>query len=128
MDFDNTMYVAHYDSFYVGSEESKYRLSLSGYNNITSSLPDGFLAGGHSNAEFTTEDEDNDSLLEENCASRYSGGSSSNFYILYHNLLTVGMSFVYLIILVHIKYYNPRLVAQWMWNRESEWHQFEYPT
>ena len=85
MDFDNTMHVAHYDSFYVGSEESKYRLSLSGYNNITSSLPDGFLAGGHSNAEFTTEDEDNDSLLEENCASRYSGGSSSNFYILYHN-------------------------------------------
>ena len=74
LDFDNTMYVAHYDSFYVGSEESKYRLSLSGYNNITSSLPDGFLAGGHSNAEFTTEDEDNDSLLEENCASRYSGG------------------------------------------------------
>ena len=38
------------------------------------------------------------------------------------------MYVVVLIILVNIKYYDPRLVAQWMWNRESEWHQFEYPT
>ena len=63
-----------------------YRLSLSGYNNLTSSLPDAMLAGGHSNAEFTTQDEDNDSLFDGNCASQYSGGYSSNSYPFYDEL------------------------------------------
>ena len=86
MDYDDTMYVAHYENFYVASEDSKYRLSLSGYNSLTSSLPDAFLKGGHSNAEFTTQDEDNDSLLDGNCASQYSGGYSSNLYPFYNEL------------------------------------------
>ena len=46
------------------------------------------------------------------------------FYITINHFMSV----VVLIIVVNIKYYDPRLVAQWMWNRESEWHQFEYPT
>ena len=56
MDYDDTMYVAHYENFYVASEDSKYRLSLSGYNNHTSFLPDAFLKGGHSNAQFRTQE------------------------------------------------------------------------
>ena len=43
---------------------------------------------------------------------------SLQIFILYITIMSV----VVLIILVHIKYYFPRLVAQWMWNRESEWH------
>ena len=52
---------------------------------------------------------------------------SLQIFILY---ITINhfMRVVVLIILVHIKYHDPRLVAQWMWNCESEWHQFEYPT
>ena len=79
LDWDNKAYVAHYKSFYVGSEESKYKLSLSGYDDVTSTLPDAFGQGGQSNAEFTTYDEDNDSDPSGNCAAKYSGGMSIIF-------------------------------------------------
>ena len=47
-------------------------------------------------------------------------------YILF--MISLSMSVIFLIILLHIKFHDYRVVAQWMWNRESEWHQFEYPT
>ena len=74
LDWDDKTYVAKYSNFYVASEENNYRLFLSGYNNVTSSLPDGLTSGGHSNAEFSTTDEDNDSDGANNCAEQFSGG------------------------------------------------------
>ena len=74
MDWDNTEYNAYYSSFYVGNEESQYRLSLSGYDSVRSTMPDAFTLGGHYNAKFTTFDEDNDNLQDDNCASQFSGG------------------------------------------------------
>ena len=74
LDWDDKTYVAKYSNFYVASEENKYRLFLSGYNNATSTLPDGFTSGGHANAEFSTLDEDNDSDDATNCADQFSGG------------------------------------------------------
>ena len=67
-------YNAYYDSFYVGDEDSNYQLSLSGYDEARSSLPDGFMHGGQYNAPFTTFDQDNDRLSNGNCATQFSGG------------------------------------------------------
>ena len=47
-------------------------------------------------------------------------------YILF--MMSLSMSVIFLIILLYMKFHDYRVVAQWMWNRESEWHQFEYPT
>ena len=74
LDWDGTSYVAYYNSFFVGSEESKYSLSLSGYDIVRSTLPDAFRSGGKSSVPFTTYDEDNDNLQPGNCASKFSGG------------------------------------------------------
>jgi hypothetical protein len=70
------VYNAYYSSIYVGSEESKYQLSLTGYDNMRSTLPDAFTSGGHVKAEFSTSDEDNDSS-DGNCAQTFSGGMKS---------------------------------------------------
>ena len=78
------MYNAYYSSFYIASEESKYKLSLSGYDNMKSTMPDAFTSGGQANTEFSTSDEDNDSFQDGNCAQRFSGGMNSiNWYKLY---------------------------------------------
>ena len=71
LDWDNTEYVAVYNSFYIGSEESDYELHLSGYDASVSTLEEGFHFGGHVNAKFATFDRDHN-----NCASNYSGGKS----------------------------------------------------
>jgi len=71
------VYSASYSSFYVAAEESKYRLSLSGYDNMRSTLPDAFTRGGQANADFSTSDEDNDSFQDGNCAQKFSGGMNS---------------------------------------------------
>ena len=73
-DWDGMEYVAWYNSFVVGSEDTNYRLSLSGYNGTTSTLPDSLTLGGHYNAAFTTEHQDHDTLDGKNCAEEYSGG------------------------------------------------------
>ena len=74
MDWDDTTYVAYYSSFYVGSEDAKYSISLSGYDNVRSTLPDAFTSGGQASTPFTTYDEDHDNLEDGNCASKFSGG------------------------------------------------------
>jgi hypothetical protein len=71
LDWDDTEYVAVYNSFQIGSEETDYELILSGYNATVSTLEDGFAAGGHINAKFATKDRDHN-----NCASQYTGGKS----------------------------------------------------
>ena len=74
LDWDNKEYNAYYGSFYVGDEDSKYQLSLSGYDEARSSLPDGFMHGGQHDAPFSTFDQDNDRGSEGNCAAQFSGG------------------------------------------------------
>ena len=73
-DWDGMEYVAWYNSFVVGSEDTNYQLSLTGYNVSTSTLPDALTLGGHYNAAFTTEHQDHDTLDSKNCAEEYSGG------------------------------------------------------
>ena len=76
-DWDEKEYIAYYSSFHVDSEETGYRLTLSGYDNVRSSLADGLTIGGHANAAFTTIDRDNDaysSADKSNCAEAFSGG------------------------------------------------------
>ncbi|XP_061169129.1 angiopoietin-2-like [Saccostrea echinata] len=60
---------ARYSSFSVGDEQSKYKLSVSGYN--------GTAGNGltyHSGANFTTKDQDNDEREYENSAEILQGG------------------------------------------------------
>lgn len=73
-DWDGKEYVAWYNSFVVGSEDTNYQLSLSGYNSTTSTLPDALTLGDHYKAAFTTELQDHDTLDLKNCAEEYSGG------------------------------------------------------
>ena len=63
----------------MGSEESKFSISLSGYDNVRSTLPDAFTSGGQASAPFTTNDEDNDNLEDGNCASQFSGGMHKGY-------------------------------------------------
>ena len=74
LDWDNQEYVAIYNNFKIGSEDENYKLTLSGYDETLSTMPDGFSIGNHIGAEFTTSDRDNDDDLGNNCASTYSGG------------------------------------------------------
>ena len=80
MDWDDRTYVAKYNNFYVASEKNKYRLQLSGYNNVTSTLPDAFTSGGQASAMFSTVDEDNDFDDANNCAQQFSGGMDYQLY------------------------------------------------
>ena len=75
LDFDNREYVANYGSFSVGSEATNYVLSLSGYDEKTSTLADGLAAGHNTGAPFTTIDRDNDYRATNSCASQFSGGT-----------------------------------------------------
>uniref|UniRef100_A0A8W8J518 Fibrinogen C-terminal domain-containing protein n=1 Tax=Magallana gigas TaxID=29159 RepID=A0A8W8J518_MAGGI len=60
---------AEYSHFAVGNEDSKYKLTLSGYiGTIGNSLD---IQNG---MMFTTKDQDNDELGSINCANRYFGG------------------------------------------------------
>ena len=63
-DWDGRTYVAYYQSIVIGSEEDKYSLSLSGYDNVNSTLADAFAGGANVGASFTTWDSDNDACVE----------------------------------------------------------------
>ncbi|XP_061169517.1 ryncolin-1-like [Saccostrea echinata] len=60
---------ARYSSFSVGDEQSKYKLSVSGYNGTAG---DGLTY--HSGANFTTKDQDNDEREYGNSAEMRQGG------------------------------------------------------
>ena len=72
-DWDGREYIAYYDSIVVGSEETQYTLTLSGYDDVNSTLADSLTIGEHVNAKFTTNDNDNDAA-STNCATDFSGG------------------------------------------------------
>ena len=84
LDWDDNQYVAYYSSMKVENETYNYKLTLTGYDDVRSTLADSFTLGGHATAEFTTSDKDNDNLGSGNCAETYSGGI---FFNLFHNLL-----------------------------------------
>ena len=75
-DWDSNEYVAYYSSMKVANETDNYKLTLTGYDDVRSTLADSFTLGGHATAEFTTFDKDNDNLGSGNCATTYSGGIS----------------------------------------------------
>ena len=76
-DWDDKEYVAYYSSIHVANETDNYKLTLTGYDDVRSTLADSFTAGGHATAEFTTNDKDNDNLASGNCATTYSGGNKT---------------------------------------------------
>ena len=73
-DWDGRTYVAYYQSIIIGSEEDKYSLSLSGYDNVNSTLADAFAGGGNYGASFTTWDSDNDAWATDNCGKTWWSG------------------------------------------------------
>ena len=82
-----TSYVAKYDSFRVGTESENYKLFIGQYDVATSTLTDGFAAGGHNEAPFSTKDRNN----AGSCAKDYFAGndtytilSMQNFQFLIH--------------------------------------------
>ena len=75
-DWDDKVYVAYYNSIKVANKTENYKLTLTGYDDVRSTLADSFTAGGHATAEFTTYDKDNDNLASGNCANTYSGGNN----------------------------------------------------
>ena len=76
-DWDDKVYVAYYNSIKVANKTENYKLTLTGYDDVRSTLADSFTAGGHATAEFTTYDKDNDNLASGNCANTYSGGNEN---------------------------------------------------
>ncbi|XP_076808012.1 ficolin-1-like [Clavelina lepadiformis] len=67
-DFDYNWAFAKYSSFSVGSEDTNYILSVSGYSGNA-----GDALAEHNNKAFTTKDEDHDTNNAVNCAVRYHG-------------------------------------------------------
>ena len=61
----------HYKQFKVGSPESQYQLTISGFN--SKSLTDPFRGRPLNNMKFSTRDQDNDLSVPNRCA-RYLGG------------------------------------------------------
>ncbi|CAK8686932.1 unnamed protein product [Clavelina lepadiformis] len=74
-DFDGNQRHADYSSFSIESAENLYRLRVSGYSgNAGDSLT------YHNGGPFSTEDSDNDSWTEGNCATGYGGSQGWWFY------------------------------------------------
>ena len=67
-DFDGAERFAQYSSFKVGNADTKYTMNVSGYSGNA-----GDSMSTHSNAKFSTRDQDNDQWHGE-CAIRYKGG------------------------------------------------------
>ncbi|XP_061176299.1 fibrinogen-like protein 1 [Saccostrea echinata] len=65
--FDGAEAYAHYSTFYVGDEYSKYRLTLSGYSGTA-----GDSLKNHNGSHFSTKDQDNE-RSSRNCATQYHG-------------------------------------------------------
>ncbi|XP_028411123.1 fibrinogen C domain-containing protein 1-A-like [Dendronephthya gigantea] len=66
-DTSATTSYAHYDSFNVSSENTKYKLNVGGYNGTA-----GDSLSYHNGMAFTTKDSDNE-VMGYNCAGRYKG-------------------------------------------------------
>ncbi|XP_056001158.1 angiopoietin-related protein 7-like [Ostrea edulis] len=67
LSFSGEKAYALYSTFQVGNENSKYRLTVSGYSGTA-----GDSLGYHNGRHFTTHDEDND-IYSNNCAVRHHG-------------------------------------------------------
>ncbi|XP_062609275.1 ficolin-1-like [Saccostrea cucullata] len=59
---------ALYSTFYIGDEDNKYRLTVSGYNGTAGDSLD-----VHNGMKFSTKDQDNDAWNGVNCAADYHG-------------------------------------------------------
>ena len=68
---DGTHTYLNYYSFVVGDERSKYELSIDGFDDRGSGLPDRFKF--HNGIKFTTMDQDND-IYSKNCATTHAVG------------------------------------------------------
>ncbi|XP_076806729.1 microfibril-associated glycoprotein 4-like [Clavelina lepadiformis] len=68
-DFDGNQRHADYSSFSIESAENLYRLHVSGYSGNAGDS----LTSYHNGYPFSTEDSDNDSRGERNCATSYGG-------------------------------------------------------
>ncbi|XP_062604380.1 ficolin-1-like [Saccostrea cucullata] len=66
--FNGVKAYALYSTFYVGNEDSKYKLTVSGYSGTAG---DG-LTSFHNGMKFTTKDQDNDNY-GSNCATDFHG-------------------------------------------------------
>ena len=69
--FDGETVNSQYSHFKVGDKNSGYKLNVQGYNSSSSNAGDALKV--HNGQKFTTQDQDNDKLLGENCAVRYHG-------------------------------------------------------
>ncbi|XP_061397985.1 ficolin-2-like [Musca vetustissima] len=68
-DFDNVWSYAHYGSFSVGNENTKYKLMVNGYTQS----PAGDSLVFNTALPFSTSDQDNDDIENKNCASLMMG-------------------------------------------------------
>ncbi|KAK3082718.1 hypothetical protein FSP39_003443 [Pinctada imbricata] len=66
-DFDQTVRYAHYGTFFIGNENEKYKLNVTGYSGTA-----GDSLAFHNGLPFSTYDQDNDSD-SRNCAVIYKG-------------------------------------------------------
>ncbi|XP_053568152.1 fibrinogen-like protein 1-like protein [Bombina bombina] len=75
VDSENRTRHADYDSFFLNSENDKYRLRLGTYEgDAGDSLTSGSLRNIHDNMRFSTHDDDNDRSHNIKCADEYGGG------------------------------------------------------
>jgi len=70
-DFQGKQYIAAYDNFKVGSRDENYKLHVSGYDQIQSTLQDSLQV--QNGSPFSTWDRDNDGWSDQNCAQVYKG-------------------------------------------------------
>ncbi|XP_062604379.1 ficolin-1-like [Saccostrea cucullata] len=66
--FNGEKAYAKYSTFYIGNEDSKYILTVSGYSGTA-----GDSLGPHNGMGFTTKDQDNDNKASYNCAINHQG-------------------------------------------------------
>ena len=107
-----TSYVAKYDSFRVGSESENYKLLIGQYDVTASTLADGFAAGGHNEAPFSTKDRNN----AGSCAKDYLAGNDT-YTILWIQIgfnTLISMIMHLSIIIIH------RMVVQQLWPGQSQ--------
>ncbi|XP_071957645.1 fibrinogen-like protein A [Antedon mediterranea] len=69
MDHLDVTKFAQYSVFHVGTEDSNYALTISGYTGNASDS----LGSYHNGQQFTTYDRDNDLKVSSNCAEKYHG-------------------------------------------------------
>ena len=107
-----TSYVAKYDSFRVGPESENYRLFIGKYDVTTSTLADGFAAGGHNEAPFSTKDRNN----AGNCAKDYFAGNNTYTILLMENGFNTLISMIMHLTIITIH----RMVVQQLWPGQSQ--------